>query len=149
MALMACQALLAGCALTFQNAQPARELALESQPPGSVYVGWRVYNERCAACHGSDAIGPAKVPDLLDRVREMGSRRFVNLVLTRYDWSASAADDDASRIALVEDILKRQEGAFAMPAWQGEPPVSAHILDLYAYLAARAEGTQGPGRPAR
>jgi hypothetical protein len=25
--------------------------------------------------------------------------------------------------------------------------VSAHIVDLYAYLSARAEGTQGPGRP--
>ena len=27
-----------------------------------------------------------------------------------------------------------------MPAWQGEPKVDAHIVDLYAYLAARAEG---------
>jgi cytochrome c5 len=141
--------ILSGCALTLQNMQPAQELARESQPPGSVYVGWRVYNERCAGCHGADATGPAKVPDLLDRVREMGSRRFVNLVLRRYDWSVSAGEDEAARIALVEDILQRKEGAFAMPAWQDEPPVSAHILDVYAYLAARAEGTQGTGRPAR
>jgi hypothetical protein len=34
-----------------------------------------------------------------------------------------------------------------MPAWDGNPMVSAHIVDLYAYLSARAEGTQGPGRP--
>ena len=82
----------------------------------------------------------------------MGSRRFVNLVLRRYDWSAAAPEagqDEASRTALAEDILKRKETPFAMPAWQDEPPVSTHILDLYAYLAARADGTQGPGRPAR
>jgi hypothetical protein len=35
-----------------------------------------------------------------------------------------------------------------MPAWQGEPRVTAHIVDLYAYLSARAQGTQGPDRPA-
>ncbi|MDD3936131.1 hypothetical protein [Rhodoferax sp.] len=29
-----------------------------------------------------------------------------------------------------------------------EPRVNAHIMDLYAYLWARAEGTQGPQRPA-
>jgi hypothetical protein len=34
------------------------------------------------------------------------------------------------------------------PALQGKPRVNAHIVDLYAYLAARAEGLQGPGRPA-
>jgi len=25
----------------------------------------------------------------------------------------------------------------------------AHVIDLYTYLAARAEGSQGPGRPER
>jgi hypothetical protein len=42
----------------------------------------------------------------------------VSLVLKRYDWSHA-----------------------------GVPPVNAHIVDLYAYLSARARGTQGPGRP--
>jgi hypothetical protein len=27
--------------------------------------------------------------------------------------------------------------------------VNAHIVDLYAYVSARAQGTQGPGRPAQ
>jgi hypothetical protein len=82
----------------------------------------------------------------------MGSRHFVNLVLHRYDWSvagASDGDDESTRRSLVEDILKRDEQAFAMPAWQDEPPVSAHVLDLYAYLSARADGVVGPGRPRR
>jgi len=33
------------------------------------------------------------------------------------------------------------------PAAEGEPQDSAHIMDLYAYLSARAAGTQGAGRP--
>ena len=43
--------------------------------------------------------------------------------------------------------MRRQEGALIMPEWQGEPRVNAHIMDLYAYLSARAQGTQGPERP--
>lgn len=34
-----------------------------------------------------------------------------------------------------------------MPAWDGKPIVTTHIVDLHAYLSARAQGTQGPGRP--
>jgi hypothetical protein len=81
----------------------------------------------------------------------MGSRKFVGLVLQRYDWTRPASqprDDSAALDALVERILQRQEGALVMPAWEGEPRVTAHIADLYAYLSARAEGTQGSGRPA-
>jgi hypothetical protein len=82
----------------------------------------------------------------------MGSRRFVSLVLTRYDWMVpqpKAGTDRASREALIDDIVQRKEDALTMPAWQGEPRVNAHIVDLHAYLSARAEGTQGPGRPAQ
>jgi hypothetical protein len=79
----------------------------------------------------------------------MGSRRFVSLVLTRYDWAMPPTQaGSAAREALVEDILQRRSAALTMPAWQGEARVSAHIADLYAYLGARAEGTQGVGRPA-
>ncbi len=149
---IAALAILAGCAVSVRNTEPARELARAAQPPGSAYLGWRIYQDRCAGCHGADAAGSAKAPDLLDRMREMGSRRFVNLVLQRYDWSAAPADarrDEAARTALADDILQRRETAFAMPAWQDEPAVSTHVLDLYAYLAARADGTLGPGRPPR
>lgn len=141
---------LAGCALEVQNRQPAQELAQQARPPGSVYTGWRVFQERCAGCHGPAATGTAKAPDLLPRVREMGPRRFVNLVLKRYDWSlpaSQAGSESAAREALVDEIMQRRQGALAMPAWESEPRVNAHIADLYAFLAARAEGTQGPGRP--
>jgi mono/diheme cytochrome c family protein len=140
------------CSVAVQNTEPAKQLARESHPSGSVYVGWRLFNDRCAGCHGVDASGPARMPDLLDHVREMGARRFTNLVLTRYDWSRPTAPDgseEAARTHLVEQILQRKETPFIMPAWQDEPQVSAHVLDLYAYLAARADGAQGPGRPPR
>ncbi len=144
--------LLAGCALEVQNKQTAQELARLAQPPGSVYTGWRVFQDRCALCHGPAATGTAGAPDLLPRMREMGSRQFVNLVLTRYDWGlapAQASSDSAAREALVEQVVQRKAYMLTMPAWQGEPRVNAHIVDLYAYLSARAQGTQGPARPAQ
>jgi len=144
--------LLAGCgAVELQNRQPAEELAQLSKPPGSVYTGWRVFQDRCAGCHGPAATGAAGGPDLLPRVREMGPRQFVSLVLMRYDWNlpaAKASSDSAAREALIEGVVQRKEGMLTMPAWQGEPRVTAHVVDLYAYLSARAQGTQGPDRPA-
>ena len=136
--------LLGGCAVEIQNRQPAQELAAQARPPGSVYTGWRVYQDRCASCHGPDATGD-RGPDLLARVRTMGSRQFVGLVLTRYDW---ALPPGQPRAAWTDEVAQRRAGALQMPAWQGEPAVSAHIVDLYAYLSARAQGVQGPGRPA-
>lgn len=154
----ACAALAAGLLLAacsgveVQNRQPAQELAQQqARPPGSVYTGWRVFQDRCATCHGADATG-SRGPDLLPRVREIGQRRFVSLVLLRYDWSlpsGEAKSEGAAREALIEQIVQRRQGAVEMPAWQGEPRVTAHIADLYAYLSARAEGTQGPGKPTR
>lgn len=141
---------LAACAVEVQNTQPAQEMAQAVQPAGSVYIGWRVYQDKCAGCHGPAAAGTERGPDLLPRVREMGSRRFVSLVLYRYDWNMPAArtgGEGAAREALIDEVLQRRQGAVAMPAWQGEPRVNAHIADLYAYLSARAQGTQGAGRP--
>ncbi|MDI1247090.1 MAG: hypothetical protein PSV24_16985 [Rhodoferax sp.] len=141
--------LLWGCALEVENTKAAQEVARLAQPPGSVYTGWRVFQDRCAACHGAPATGTVAAPDLLPLVRNMGPRRFVGLVLMRYDWSLPAAQTpgDAAREALIEGVMQRRLGGLTMPSWQGEPSVNAHIMDLYAYLSARADGSQGPGRP--
>ena len=141
--------LLGGCAVELENRQAAEEVARLSQPPGSVYTGWRVFQDRCAGCHGQPATGTVAAPDLLPIVGAMGPRRFVGLVLMRYDWNfpVEQTRDSAARDKLVEGVMQRQQGALSMPAWQGEPRVNAHIMDLYAYLSARAEGRQGPGRP--
>jgi mono/diheme cytochrome c family protein len=134
---------LAACAIELQNKQGAREIAEAAKLPGSVAVGWRVFQENCAACHGVAASGTGKAPDLLPRVREMGSERFSNLVLKRYDWAATPGTGNAAGLS------PRTQGQAQMPAWQSDPVVNAHIADLYAYLSARSEGTQGPGQPAR
>ncbi len=143
---------LAGCSgVELQNRQAADELARMSKSPGSVYTGWRVFQDRCAGCHGAAATGVAGAgSDLLPRVREMSSRRFVSLVLTRYDWGLPAArpgSDKAAQEILIEEVVQGKQGAITMPAWQGEPRVNAHITDLYAYLSARSEGRLGTGRP--
>ncbi|MFL6626562.1 MAG: c-type cytochrome [Vitreoscilla sp.] len=144
--------LLAACATHLQNADPARQLARESSPPGSAHDGWRLYNQRCAACHGKDAASPAPMPDLLDRVAQMGPRRFANLVLERYDWSETVAEDEGygpiPRIYLRERPLGGTQ-VLEMPAWAKDPVVAAHVADLYAYLSARADGRQGVGGPPR
>jgi hypothetical protein len=142
--------LLTACAVEVQNTQPAKEMAQQARPPGSVYTGWRIFQDKCVACHGPAATGTERGPNLLLRVREMGPRRFVNVVLYRYEWNlpaARAGSESAAREALIDEVMRRQQGALTMPAWQSEPSVNAHIADLYAYLSARAEGTQGPGRP--
>ena len=143
--------LLGGCSVEVQNRQAAMELQQSTKTPGSVYTGWRVYQDKCAGCHGPDATGIGNAPDLLPWVRVIGSRQFVSTVLKRYDWNlpaAKASNEGVTRDAFIDMIVQRKEAPLTMPAWQGEPRVTAHIADLYAYLSGRAEGTQGPGRPA-
>ena len=139
-----------GCSIEWQNRKAAQEAEKAATPPGSVYAGWRLFQDKCASCHGAAATGAAGGPNLLPRVREMGSRQFVSTVLYRYDWGLPAAKDSSAnqaREALLEDLLQRRQYALTMPAWQGEPSVTVHIADLYAYLSARAQGLQGPQRP--
>lgn len=137
---------LAGCA------EPPRATPRPAAPEGSVYVGWRVFHDKCAACHGPAANGSNLAPDLLPSMRDMGPRRFASIVLQRYDWgmpAGRASADPATRENLVDEVLRREDTALAMPAWKDEPSVSGHIADLYAYLVARADGRQGTGKPER
>jgi hypothetical protein len=55
--------------------------------------------------------------------------------------------DPTARDEWIEDVLQRRRGVLQMPAWEGEPAVTAHVADLYAWLGARAEGTLPAGRP--
>ncbi len=144
--------IIAGCAMEVENTRPARALKTPAQPTGVVYAGWRVFQDKCAACHGTAATGSEGAPDLLPRVREMSARQFAALVLKRYDLDHLGAMNDPSQDTTdtrVNDLLQRKDTPMTMPAWQGEPSVNAHIIDLYAYLSARAEGALGSGRPPR
>lgn len=147
--------ILAGCSadmgLQVQNREASQTLARQSQPSGSVYMGWRIFQDKCASCHGPAALGSAGAPDLLPRVAAMGPHQFVSLVLKRYDWNNAidkSSKDAAVQDAVVDQVLQRKEPALVMPAWGSEPSVNTHIADLYAYLSARSQGSQGTGRPA-
>ena len=147
---LTCALLLAGCAAQPESTKAAQQLGPRSGPPSAVYTGWRVFQGNCAGCHGADATGGAG-PDLLPRVRDLGQRQFVDMLLTRYEWTnppSPPTRPSAEREAWIDDIVQRRKGALVMPAWQGEPRVNAHVVDLYAWLSARADGTQRPGRPA-
>ncbi len=143
-------ALLGACSVDLLNTRAGRELAQKAQPSGSVYTGWRVFQDKCAGCHGPAGLGTAAAPNLLPKVRDIGPRQFVDIVLRRYDWNIPAdrlASQGAGREALIDQLVQRQDYMLTMPVWQGEPRVSAHIVDLYAYLLARAEGKQDTERP--
>jgi hypothetical protein len=136
--------------VSLQNTEPARELARQrEQPAGSLYAGWRVFQQRCAECHGKLADGAGGAPNLLLRVRGLGPRRFVDVVLRRYSPGLLPIGEGSPRETLLDDIVERRRGDLAMPAWQGDPVVNTHVMDLYAYLNARAEGRQGPEVPVR
>jgi hypothetical protein len=134
--------LIAGCSMELINARPARELY---PPPVAVnlYAGWRVFQAKCSQCHGTSAKGSEQAPNLLPIVRTMSARHFAEMVLKRYDLGnelVQGSEKKSTTDSYIDDILNRKEPPIAMPAWQGEPTVNAHILDLYAYLTARAEG---------
>ena len=143
--------LIVGCSMEFINARPAREL---HPPPVAVnlYAGMRVFQAKCSNCHGESAKGSDKAPNLLPIVRSMSSRHFAEMVLKRYDLGnglIQGSEKKSTTDSYIDDILNRKEPPIAMPAWQGEPTVNAHILDLYAYLTARAEGKFSTESPAR
>lgn len=121
------------------------------------YAGWRLFHTACHGCHGVGGVGTDLAPNLVERVGNLTPRAFATKVLTSYrivpPLRGAASDDAAAlRAAMLEDIMRRERGTgpqVVMPAWEGDPRVNPHVLDLYAYLSARADGQLGPGEPRR
>ncbi len=147
-------------AMAAAAAQPQREAPLmpgeyrvvKGRVDRGTYAGWRLFHSTCYACHGVDAVGTSVAPNLLERIPTMTPRDFASKVLTSYRLVSPADEDSAqAREATLEDILKRDRqaarGRVLMPAWGGDAEVPPHVLDLYAYLSARAAGDLGPGKP--
>jgi hypothetical protein len=116
------------------------------------YTGWRLFHSACHACHGVGGVGSAVAPNLMERIPTMTPRDFASKVLTSYRLVSPADEASGSeRAALLEEVLKRDRqsarGQVLMPAWEGHAEVPPHVLDLYAYLSARAAGELGPGTP--
>jgi hypothetical protein len=118
------------------------------------FLGWRVFHSTCYICHGVDATGTAVAPDLTERVKTMTAQDFTIAVLYRYPiiigFEAGPGDDlGMLRERFLADIEKHELGELQMPTWDRDPNVKPHLLDLYAYLRARADGALEPGRPRR
>lgn len=129
------------------NAAPLQEppyTVRDGRVDASTFVGWRVFQARCASCHGAAATGTQNAPDLLPRVALMSPGQFVGIVLNRYKLvlpkGEIGPEGSAMRDALIADVLQRQQGELTMPEWAGDTTVKPHVLDLYAYLRARADG---------
>ncbi len=121
----------------------------------STFLGWEIFHSACFECHGVGATGTDVAPNLVERVKQLGPEEFTTKVLTRYRITmplgeATAEDRTAVRDAIIAEVMKHERGKhgeLVMPAWETNPKIKPHILDLYAYLKARADGAMGPGRP--
>lgn len=140
---------------TRSEPMPGDFVVVDGRVDRGTYNGWRLFHSSCHGCHGVDAVGSAVAPNLVERIGSYTPRGFASKVLTSYrivrmSPDDAPADSEAERAALLEEIMKRERSARGqpvMPAWDGDDDVPPHVLDLYAYLNARAEGGLGPGKP--
>jgi mono/diheme cytochrome c family protein len=89
----------------------------------ATYVGWRVFQARCASCHAADARGSSYAPDLTARLRSMEQREFFTALDRGYLGQRST-----------------------MPPRGRDPNVAPYYEELWAFLVARRDGRLPPGR---
>ena len=134
---------------------PGEFVVIDGRVDAGTYAGWKLFHTHCVACHGIGGGGTGVAPNLVERIGNYTPRGFATKVLTSYRIVPMSPDsgppeDPAERDALLELVMKRERsdrGQPLMPAWEPNPEVAPHVLDLYAYLNARAEGGLGPGQP--
>jgi len=154
-----CLWVLLGSAALAQSADkpmPGEFIVIDGRVDAGTYAGWKLFHTACYVCHGVGGTGTGVAPNLVERIGNYTPRGFAAKVLSSYrivpmpdGWPA---DRDAEREALLELLMKRERqslGQPLMPAWDVDDEVAPHVLDLYAYLTARAAGVLGPGRPKR
>lgn len=152
-ALIAISGLFASAVLASEEEAPQYSIE-DGLVDESTYMGWRIFHSTCHGCHGIDATGTSVAPDLVEAVRRISAREFSIKVLSRYRITISAqaaAGDDQTELreAFLEQVLRRERGDVLMPAWEQDTNIKPHVLDIYAYLRARADGALPPGRPRR
>ncbi len=132
------------------NVEPAPEkerkapyTVVDGKVDNKTYVGWRLFNSTCFVCHGKNATGTDRAPNLVESMANMSGYKFRKKVLGRY-FAIVNFDDPESRMAYLGE---EQSAQFRMPTWSDDPNIRPHINELYAYLKARADGVLGEGRP--
>ena len=134
---------------------PGEFVVVDGRVDAGTYAGWKLFHTHCVGCHGVGAVGTGVAPNLVERIVNYTPRGFAVKVLTSYRIVPMSPDsgppeDAAERDALLEQLMKRERserGQPLMPAWDADTGVAPHVLDLYAYLNARAAGALGPGKP--
>ena len=134
---------------------PGDYRVIEGKVDRGTYLGWRLFHTTCYGCHGVGALGTDLAPNLVERVKTLTPRAFATKVLTSYRIVLPAVETNtkpgsAVREAMIEEVMRRERrarGQIIMPAWEADPTVNPHVLDLFAYLLARADGKLGPGEP--
>jgi mono/diheme cytochrome c family protein len=136
--------------------RPGEFVVIDGRVDAGTYAGWKLYHTACYVCHGVGGTGTDVAPDLVERIGNYTPRGFATKVLSSYRIvpmpDGAPADREADREALLELLMKRErqvQGRRLMPAWDLDDEVAPHVLDLYAYLNARAAGVLGPGKPKR
>lgn len=137
--------------------QPGEFVVIDGRVDAGTYAGWKLFHSSCHGCHGVGGVGSGIAPSLVDKIGNYTPRGFATKVLSSYRIVPMSPDSGppetlAERDALLELVMKRerqQRGQPLMPAWEAELTVAPHVLDIYAYLGARAQGGLGPGKPKR
>jgi mono/diheme cytochrome c family protein len=134
---------------------PGDFVVIDGRVDRGTYTGWKLFHSSCHACHGVGGVGTDIAPNLVERIGNYTPHGFAVKVLTSYRIVPMSPDSgppegQAERDALLELVMKRERqerGQPLMPAWDSDAEVAPHVLDLYAYLSARADGGLGPGKP--
>ena len=149
----------AGCAAevaTPQVTAPEESyVVVDGKVDQTTYIGWQVFQENCARCHGAGAVGTDIAPNLTDRINWLSADQFRIRVLNRYfitiPLDEAVAEGSGNMEQALEEAVEARESkpvpAIDMPRWRDNPDVRDHIQELYAWLTARADGVLGPGVP--
>ncbi|MCB1859289.1 MAG: cytochrome C [Gammaproteobacteria bacterium] len=124
--------LLVPCALSadYKSFEPTAEKPYyfeDGKVDFGTYNGFRRYHADCHVCHGPAGLGSAYAPALMDSMKSMDWMNFVDVIVR-------------GRQGLDNKV---------MPSFAGNTDVLANMLDIYAYLRARADDVIGPVRPAK
>ena len=92
------------------------------------FNGYRRYHSECHVCHGPAGLGSSFAPNLTESAKVLGYAGFLNIVV--------------SGKVSVNNVENKN-----MPSFASNMNVMCYISDIYAYLAARADGIIGTGRP--